>query len=306
MRELIECIPNFSTSDAKVVKALLNEIRSVEDVNILDYTYDSYYNRLVVTYVGNKDSVFEAAINSAEKGVDLIDMNKHKGQHPRVGAVDIVPFVPIRGVTLDACVDVARRFGRVLAERREVPVYLYAEAATSRERRDLDWIRRGEYEGLSEMIKRPERKPDFGPSSPHPTAGATITGARKIMTGLNVNLGTPDIDLAKKIAKALHAKKGGLAFVKAMAAKIPERNITQIGMSITDFERTPLYRVLELIKIEAERYNVPIIGSEFCGLAPLRALLDVAGYYLKLDDFSEDKVLEVAVHKILEERARGK
>lgn len=299
MVEIIECVPNFSTSDPKVVEAILNEIKRVEGVYLLDYTYDDYYNRLVVTYVGNKNSVLLAALNSAMKAIELIDMSKHKGQHPRVGAVDVVPFVPIKDANMEDCVDLAKRFGKTLAERCGVPVYLYGEAATRPERRDLDWIRKGEYEGLHEAIKRPERKPDFGPASPHPRAGATITGARRVMAGFNVNLGTPDIEIAKKIARALHAKKGGLAFVKAMAAKIPEKNVTQIGMSISNFEKTPLYRVFELIKIEAERYNVPIVGSEFCGLAPLRAIMDVAGYYLKIDNLSEDRVLEMAVQKAL-------
>ncbi len=304
MREIIECVPNFSTSDPKVVEAILNEVQGVKEAYLLDHNYDDYYNRLVVTYVGNENSVFEAALNSATKAVELIDMNKHTGQHPRIGAVDVVPFIPIKNVTMKVCIEVAKRFGKALAEKCGVPVYLYGEAAASRERSDVDWIRQGEYESLHEMIKRPERKPDFGSASAHPTAGATITGARRVMVGFNVNLGTPDIGIAKKIAKALHSKKGGLTFVKAMAAQIPERNITQIGMSITDFEKTPLYRVLELIKIEAERYNVSIIGSEFCGLAPLRAITDTAGYYLKLDEFNQDKVLELAIQQLIEKKAR--
>jgi glutamate formiminotransferase len=300
VREIIECVPNFSTSDPVIVETILDKIRKVKNVYLLDRTYDNYYNRLVVSYVGNKNSVFTAILNSAIKAVKLIDMNEHKGQHPRVGAVDVVPFIPIKNVTMKDCVNLAKRFGEALARRCDIPVYLYGEAASSPERSDLDWIRLGEYEKLQEMLKKPERKPDFGPSFPHPTAGATITGARKVMAGFNVNLGTPDIRIAKKIARSLHSKKGGLAFVKAMAAKIPERNITQIGMSISDFEKTPLYRVFELIKIEAERYGVPVIGSEFCGLAPLRATTDAAGYYLKIDDFDEDRVLEVAVQKAVE------
>ncbi len=304
MGEIIECVPNFSTSNPAVVEAILNEIRRVEDVYLLDHTYDSYYNRLVVSYVGNKNSAFTAALNSAIKAIELIDMNKHKGQHPRIGAVDVVPFVPIKNVVMKDCVDLAKRFGETLAKRCNVPVYLYGEAASNSERSDLDWIRLGEYEKLGKMIRKPERKPDFGPSFPHPTAGVTITGARKVMVGFNVNLGTSDIKIAKRIAKALHSKKGGLVFVKAMAAKIPERNITQIGISISDFEKTPLYRVFELIKIEAERYGVPVIGSEFCGLAPLRAITDAAGYYLKIDAFDEDRILEVAVQKAVE-RGRG-
>ena len=304
VNEIIECIPNFSTSNPAVVDTILNEIRSVRNVWLLDHTYDNYYNRLVVSYVGNRNSVLTATLNSAIKAIQLIDMNKHKGQHPRVGAVDVVPFVPIRNVAIEDCVDLAKRFGETLAKRCNIPVYLYGEAASTPERSDLDWIRLGEYEKLGEMIRKPERKPDFGPSRPHPTAGATLTGARKVMVGFNVNLGTSDLRVAKKIAKALHSRKGGLTFVKAMAAKIPERNITQIGMSISDFEKTPVYRVFELIKIEAERYGVPVIGSEFCGLAPLRVITDAAGYYLKIDDFDEDRVLEVAVQKAVEKGRR--
>ncbi len=297
-------MPNFSTSNAKVVEAILNEVKRVKDAHLLDYTYDDYYNRLVVTFVGNKNAVLKAATNSAVKAVELIDMNKHKGQHPRIGAVDVVPFIPIKNTNLKDCIRLAKKFGKTLAEKCNVPVYLYGEAAAKPKRRDIDWIRKGEYENLRENMKKPERKPDFGPPSPHPTAGATITGARKIMVGFNVNLGTSDLHVAKKIAKALHAKKGGLAFVKAMAAKIPEKNMTQIGMSITDFEKTPLHRVFELIKIEAKRYNVPIVGSEFCGLAPLQALIDIAAYYLKIDDLNENRVLEMAVQKAAERAKR--
>jgi len=304
VREIIECVPNFSTSDPVVVELILNEIKRVKGTCLLDHTYDGYYNRLVVSYIGNTNAVYASALNSAIKAVELIDMNKHRGQHPRIGAVDVVPFIPIKNVTMKDCIDVAKKFGKILAERCDIPVYLYGEAATSPERSDLDWIRLGEYEKLQEMLKKPERKPDFGPAFPHPTAGATITGARKVMVGFNVNLGTSDIKIAKKIAKALHADKGGLTFVKAMAAKMPGRGVTQIGMSISDFEKTPLYRVFELIRIEAERYNVPVVGSEFCGLAPLRALIDAAAYYLKIDDFGKDKILEVAIQRAVEKGRR--
>lgn len=300
MKQIIECVPNFSTCDSKVVEAILNEVKLVEDANILDHTYDEFYNRLVVTFVGGKNSVLKAAINSAAKAIELIDMNKHKGQHPRIGAVDVVPFVPIKNANLKDCVFLAKKFGETLAEKYNVPVYLYGKAAVRLEGRDLDWIRQGEYENLRENMKEPERKPDFGPPCPHPTAGATITGARKIMVGFNVNLGTSNLQVAKKVAKALHAKKGGLAFVKAMAAEIPQKNMTQIGMSITDFEKTPLHRVFELIKIEANRYNVPIVGSEFCGLAPLQALIDAVTYYLKIDNLNENRVLEIAVQEATE------
>lgn len=300
MREVVECVSNFSTSDPKTVDLILNEIKKTKNVFLLHYTFDDYYNRLVVSFVSNKKSVLEAALNMAFKAVELIDMRKHKGQHPRIGAVDVVPFIPIKNVTMDDCVELARKFGETLAEKCGVPVYLYGAAATKPERRDLDWIREGEYERLAEMIVKPERKPDFGPAKPHLTAGATITGARKVMAGFNVNLGTADLKIAKKIAKALHAKKGGFSNVKAMAASIPEKNITQIGMSISDFERTPLYRVFEVLKVEAVRYNVPIVGSEFCGMAPLKALIDVAAYYLKIDNLTEDRVLEIAIQNATE------
>ena len=305
MREIVECVPNFSTSDPVVVEAILKEIRKVKDAYLLDHSFDDYYNRLVVSFVGNRNSVVEAALESAFKAVRLIDMNKHKGQHPRIGAVDVVPFIPIENISVEDCVVLAKKFGKALAEKSMVPVYLYAAAASKPERSDLDWIRIGDYEKLREMMKQPNRKPDFGPSRPHPKAGATVTGARKVMAGFNVNLGTSDLVIAKKIARAIHAKKGGLTNVKAMAAEIPEKKITQIGMSVYDFEKTPLYRVFELIKIEAERYNVPIVGSEFNGMVPLQAILDVAAYYLKIDNLKMDRVLEVAVQKAIE-RGRSK
>jgi len=300
MREITECVANFSTSDPKVVKLILNEIRKTENVFLLDHTFDDYYNRLVVSFVGDKDSVLEAALNSAFKAVENIDMRRHKGQHPRIGAVDVVPFIPIKNVTMEECIELAKKFGETLAEKYGVPVYLYGEAAAKPERGDLDWIREGEYERLSEMIVKPERKPDFGPAKPHSTAGATITGARKLMAGFNVNLGTADMKIARKIAKALHAKKGGFLNVKAMATFIPEKNITQIGMSVGDFKKTPLYRVFELLRVEANRYNVPILSSEFCGMAPLKALIDIAAHYLRIDDLREDKILEIAIEKITE------
>jgi glutamate formiminotransferase len=298
--KLIECVPNFSTSYLKNVEAILAKIKQTANVYLLDHTYDGFYNRLVVSFVGDKKSVVQAALNSASEAIKLIDMNKHKGQHPRLGAVDVVPFIPIRSAAMEDCIEAAKEFGRLLAEKHGVPVYLYGEAATKSERRDLDWIRKGEYEALAEMIKKPEREPDFGPPKAHPTAGATITGARKIMAGFNVNLGTSDLKIAKKIAKALHAKKGGFATVKAIGVEIPEKRITQIGMSITDFEKTPLYRVFELIKLEAARYNVPIVGSEFCGMTPLKTLIDIATYYLKIDNLTEDRIIEMAVQKAIE------
>jgi glutamate formiminotransferase len=298
--QIVECMPNFSTSDPKTVEQILQEIRKVRNVFLLDYTFDDYYNRLVVSFVGGKRSVVTAALNSAEKAVALIDMRKHKGQHPRLGAVDVVPFIPIRETTLEECVELAKKFGKDFAHRCRVPVYLYGVAAANQHRGDLDWIREGEYERLSKQIIISGREPDYGPAKFVPSFGATITGARKVMAGFNVNIGTSDLKVAKKIAKALHGHKGGFSNVKAMAAYIPEKNISQIGMSINDFERTPIYRVYELLKLECQRYNVPIICSEFCGLAPLKALIDTSEYYLKIDNLSEDQILEIAVQKAIE------
>jgi glutamate formiminotransferase len=227
-------------------------------------------------------------------------MRTHKGQHPRLGAVDVVPFIPVRNVTLDDCVKLAKKFGETLAEECGIPVYLYGEAQPNSTRKDLDWIREGEYEKLAENIVKPDRKPDYGPAKFIPASGATITGARKIMAGFNVNLATSDLKTAKKIAKTLHADKGGFSNVKAMAALIPGQNITQIGMSIHDFEQTPLYRIFEMLKLECARYNIQIAGSEFCGMAPLKALIDVAAYYLKIDNLTQDRVLEIAVTDALE------
>jgi glutamate formiminotransferase len=300
LAEVIECVPNFSTSDPKVVKTILKEIRKVKNAYLLDHSYDDYYNRLVVSFVGNKDSVLKAALNSAAEAILLIDMNKHEGQHPRIGAVDVVPFIPIRNVTLEDCIALSKKFGKALAERTKVPVYLYANAASKPERSDLDWIRVGNYEKLDEMMRQADRKPDFGPSHPHPTAGATITGAREKMAGFNINLGTSDLVIAKKIARALHAKKGGLANVKAMAAEIPEKKITQIGMSVYSFDKTPLYRVFELVRIEADRYNIPIVSSEFNGMAPLQAILDSIAYYMKIQNLTLDRTLEVAIDRAME------
>lgn len=298
--KIVECVPNFSTSDSKIAEFIVDEIKKTSNAFLFDSTFDDYYNRLVVSFVGSKESVFKAALSSAFKALELIDMRKHKGQHPRLGAVDVVPFIPIKNVTMKDCIELAKKFGKALAEKCGVPVYLYGEAATRHERKDLDWIREGEYDRLSEMIAKPERKPDFGPAEFNPKTGATITGARKVMAGFNVNLGTSDLAVAKKIAKALHAKKGGFSNVKAMAAFIPEKNITQIGMSISDFEKTPLYRAFEVLKVECARYNVPIVGSEFCGMAPLKALIDIASYYLKIDNLNQDRVLEIAVQNAIE------
>ncbi len=296
---LVCCTPNFSTSDPSVVEAILDAIRSVEGAHLLDYTYDEHYNRLVVVFAGEARPVLEAMLRAAKVAVDRIDMRYHRGQHPRMGAVDVVPFVPLAGTSMKECVELAREFGRRFAEECRVPVYLYAEAATRPERRSLDWIRQGEFERLAEMMAKPGREPDFGPREPHPTAGATAVGARKPIVNFNVNLGTPNLKVARRIARALHAEKGGLSDVKAIGVYVPRGGHTQVGMVIADPERTPLYRVMELVRAEARRYGVPVISAEFCGPVPLKALVELVRYYLQVEGFTEDDILEVALAKAM-------
>src|SRR4030042_4038541 len=225
MVQIVECVPNFSTSDPKIVEQILNEVRKTQNAFLLDYTFDDYYNRLVVSLVVDKKSVVEAVVNAGAKAAELIDMRKHKGQHPRLGAVDVVPFIPIKNVTLEGCVELAKEFGKRLSEKCNVPIYLYGMAAQNATRGDLDWIREGEYEKLGGVVGKPGREPDFGPAKFISSFGAAIAGARKIMAGFNGDIGTSDLKIAKKIAKTLHGHKGGFANVKAMAAFIPEKNI---------------------------------------------------------------------------------
>ncbi|HDJ25708.1 MAG TPA: glutamate formimidoyltransferase [Candidatus Bathyarchaeota archaeon] len=296
---LVCCTPNFSTSDPAVVGAILRAIRSVEGAYVLDHTYDQHYNRLVVVFAGEARAVLEAMLAAAKVAVEEIDMRYHSGQHPRIGAVDVVPFVPLAGTSMEECVELAREFGRRFAEECGVPVYLYAEAATSPERRSLDWIRKGEFERLAETMAEPGREPDFGPRRPHPTAGATAVGARKPIINFNVILGTSSLKVAKKVARALHSEKGGLSGVKAIGVFMPREGQVQVGMVISDPDKTPLYRVMELVRLEARRFGVPVVGAEFCGPVPLRAVLEVARYYLQAEGLSEDSVMEVALAKAL-------
>ena len=303
MDRIVECVPNFSEgTNRKTIDAILDAIRRTDGVYLLDTAYDSDYNRLVVTYFGEPETAEAALLNAGRIAVKLIDMRRHKGQHPRIGALDVAPFVPIKNVTLQDCIALAKDFGRRFADELKVPVYLYGDAATSPEREDVDWIRQGEWEALAQNMTDPARRPDFGPTQPHPTAGATMTGARDVMVGLNINLGTSDLRVAKQVARAIHRKRGGLVCIKAMGAFLKDRGITQIGITNTDFRRSPLYRQMELVKVEAARYGVPVVGAEFCGLVPVEALVGVANYYLRLDGFSIDNVLEVAIDRKLAEQ----
>lgn len=290
--KIVECVPNFSEGRKKdVIDAIVNEAGKFE-VKLLDYSPDEDHNRTDMTFIGKPKEVKNAAMAIAMKAVELIDMNKHKGEHPRMGAIDVVPFIPI-SATMENCVSLANEFAKEFSEQTKVPCYLYEEAATRPDRKNLANVRKGEFEGLKEEIgKDPTRKPDYGPNKIHPTAGATAVGARFFLIAFNINLATDDIEVAKKIAKAVRHSSGGYRHVKAMGFEIKERGIVQVSMNMVNYRGTPLFRVFETIKNEANRYGARIIGSEIIGLVPMEALLDVADYYLQLEGFKEDQVLE--------------
>jgi glutamate formiminotransferase len=283
-KKIIESVPNYSEGvDGKKIEEIVNEIRNTPETRIVDIQYDSDYNRAVVTFIGTPKAVLKANITAAKKAIALIDMNRHKGQHPRIGAIDVVPFIPAQNITIEECITLSKQFAEEIAKE-GIPVYLYEESATKPERKDIDNIRFGDFEGLKKTIKtNPEHKPDFGPSEFHPTAGALITGAREPLISLNVNLGTNDLKIAKKVAKAIHLRSGGLVSIKAMGTLLKGRNCVQVGISNINFRKTPLYRQLELVKIEASRYGVNVVGSELIGVLPLGAVLNSLEYYLQLE-----------------------
>ncbi len=293
MARIVECVPNISEGkDLNIINAITDEVKKFK-VRLLDVESDRDHNRSVITYVGEPEEVEKATFALAAKAVELIDMEKHKGEHPRIGALDVVPFVPISGVTMQECIAMAERLGKRIYDELKVPVYLYEEAAKRPECQNLAEIRKGEYEGLKDAISLPNRRPDFGEGKLHPTAGATVIGAREPLVAFNVNLGTKDIGIAKKIAQAVRFSSGGFRFVKAMGFDIKEKGYVQVSMNLTKYKGTPVFRVYEAIKTEADRYGVPIIGSEVIGLIPLEALVQCADFYLKLDNFKFDQILEV-------------
>ena len=300
--KIVECVPNFSEGRRKeVIEEIVDQVRKRKDVKLLDYSSDPDHNRTDVTFIGEPQAVKSAALDLAIKCVELIDMNKHKGEHPRMGAIDVVPFIPVYNVTMEECVKLAHEFAKEFSEKTGVPSFMYEEAATRPDRKNLADVRRGEFEGLKEAIgKDPDRVPDYGPNRIHPTAGATAVGARFFPIAFNVNLGTSDIEIAKKIARAVRHSSGGYRYVKAMGFEIKERGIVQVSMNLTNYQKTPIFRVFETIKSEAERYGVPIVGSEIVGLVPLEALVMVADHYLRLENFSIDQVLEKRLLEVME------
>ncbi|MGE5584861.1 MAG: glutamate formimidoyltransferase [Bacillota bacterium] len=294
--KIVECVPNFSEGRRpEVVREIVAAVESVSGVQLLDCSSDPNHNRSVLTFIGEPAPVKEAAFRAIAKAAELINMEEHRGEHPRIGATDVVPFVPVLGVTMADCVALARELGAEVAEKLRIPVYLYEEAATRPDRRNLADIRRGEYEGLKKEIHLPERHPDFGDPVMHPTAGATVIGAREFLVAYNINLGTPDVSIAKKIARVVRASSGGLMYVKALGIKLEDRNLAQVSMNLTNFRKTPMHVVFNLVKSEAERYGVPIVGSEIVGLVPLDALLAAAEHYLRIENFSHKQVLETRV-----------
>jgi glutamate formiminotransferase len=271
-------------------------------VVLLDRESDADHNRSVVTFVASPDAIVDAAIAGARKAAELIDLNKHTGEHPRMGATDVIPFVPISGVTMDDCVALARACGERMWNELAVPVYLYEKAATRTERENLAAIRKGQFEGIRDEIAAKEsRRPDFGEARVHPTAGITAVGARPPLIAYNVNLGTSDIEIANKIARAVRHLSGGLRYVKALGFELKDRGIVQVSMNMVNYEGTPLFRAFEMIKREAERYGVPVIGSEIVGLVPQQALNAVADFYLQLEDFGQEQILEHRLQAAMEE-----
>jgi len=295
---LIECVPNVSEGRRPdVIERLVAAIRAIEGVHVLDSSSDASHNRSVLTLAGDAAGLARAVLTLIERAVAEIDLRAHEGEHPRLGAVDVVPFVPIEGVTMADCVALARQVGAEVAERFGLPVFLYEEAARRLDRRNLEDIRRGEFEGLAAKLAQPEWAPDFGPAVPHPSAGAVVIGARMPLIAFNVNLGTERLDVAKKIASAIRLSSGGLRFVKAMGVTLADRKLVQVSMNLTNFEKTPIFRVFETVKREAERYGVCVLESEIVGLVPSAALTASAAWYLQLEGFSGDQVLENQLRK---------
>lgn len=289
----MQCVPNFSEGrDKEKIDLIVESFRNKDKVKLLDYGFDRDHNRLVVTAVGAPTELKAALIEAIGKAVELIDMTSHEGQHPRMGAVDVVPFIPIKNVTMEEAVAISKEVAQEVSEKYGLPVFLYEKSASSNQRENLAAVRKGEFEGMAEKMKQIDWQPDFGPEQPHPTAGCVAIGARMPLVAYNVNLNTANLQIATTIAKNVRHVGGGLRFCKAMGVELKERGITQVSMNLTDFTRTSIYQAHEMVRMEAKRYGVSIIGAEVIGLLPMQALTDVAEYYLGLENFSINQVLE--------------
>ena len=293
MNKIMECVPNFSEGrDLQKIDKIVAPFRGKQGVKLLDYSNDEDHNRLVVTVVGEPEPLRDAVLEAIGVAVELIDLNHHQGQHPRMGAVDVVPFIPIRNVTMEEAVALSKEVGKEVAKRYNLPVFLYEKSASAPHRENLAAVRKGEFEGMAETIKQPEWHPDFGLAERHPTAGTVAIGARMPLVAYNINLNTPSLEIAHDIAKKIRFIGGGLRYCKAMGVELKDRGITQVSINMTDYTRTALYRAFELVRVEARRYGVSIVGSEIIGLVPMEALIDTASYYLGLENFSMEQVLE--------------
>jgi len=298
MTQILECVPNFSEGrDVQKIERIVQSFRSREGVKLLDYQRDEDHNRCVVTVVGAPEPLARAVLDAMEAAIAAIDMRTHKGQHPRMGAVDVVPFIPVKGVSMPEAVELSRQVAEAAARKFNLPIFLYEESATAGHRRNLADVRKGQFEGMPAKIKLAAWKPDFGPAEIHPSAGATAVGARMPLIAYNVNLGTADLQIANDIARKIRNLSGGLRYCKALGIELKDRGIVQVSINMTDYTQTALYRAFELIRIEARRWGVPIVGSEIVGLVPMGALIDTAAYYLQLENFKAEQVLESRIYE---------
>ena len=298
MAKIIESIPNISEGRNKeIIEACVDQIRQTTGCTLLDYSSDKSHNRTVITYMGSMEGCEEAGVKLAKKAVELIDLTKHQGEHPRMGCVDVMPFVPIKEATMKDCIELSKKVGKRIAEEAQLPVFLYERSASAPHRENLAKVRKGQFEGMAEKVKDPDWIPDFGGQRIHPTAGVLAVGARPPLIAYNINLGTEDLSIAEKIGKIIREAGGGFKCVKAMGVMLEERNIAQVSINMTDFTVTPLHRVTELVRREAARYGVPVIGTELIGLCPMQALFDAAEYYLQIEDFDASvQVIENHLH----------
>ena len=298
--KIIESVPNFSEGRRQeVVERIVDQAKRTKGVWVLDWSMDASHNRSVVTLVGEPKGVFEALFKMTKTASELIDLRNHKGEHPRMGATDVVPLVPVLNTDMQECIDLSKQLGKRIADELEIPVYLYEKSATSPERESLSNIRKGEFEGFFEKIKDPRWAPDFGPAKVHPTAGVMAVGAREFLIAYNVNLNTTNLSIAKKIAKAVRHSSGGFRYVKAIGVELSDKGMVQVSMNMTNYNKSPLFRVFEVVKREAARYGVSVVSSEIVGMVPMQALLNVARYYLQLDDFTVERIVEKGVLEIL-------
>ncbi len=294
LTKIVECVPNFSEGrDKEKIEKIVNPFRTRNGVKLLNYSNDEDHNRLVVTVVGEPEPLKEALLEAIGVAVEVIDMTQHSGQHPRMGAVDVVPFIPIRNMEMAEAVELSREVAQVVGEKYGIPVFLYEKSATAPHRENLAQIRKGEFEGMAEKVHEAEWKPDFGPADRHATAGCVAIGARMPLVAYNVNLNTSDVAIADAIAKKVRHIGGGLRFCKAMGVELTDRKIAQVSMNLTDYTKTAVYRAHEMVRMEAKRYGVEIVGSEVVGLLPMAALIDCAEYYLGIENFSHDQILEL-------------